>query len=183
MVTWHKSVEFVANVAIILVAILLGAILVNRYLLHPSSKEPSPLAQRETVQIKPGTKVSLPGMEWSNSRHSLLMVLSTNCRYCTESAPFYQRLAAEKAQHRDLNLVAVLPQNVEESEKYLSEHGINVNDIRRATLASLGVRGTPTLMLVDSTGSVINSWIGKLPATAETEVINAVRQCALPQTS
>lgn len=174
MATWHKSVELIANVAIILVAVLLGAVLVSKYLL-PASSQPAP-AQTERRQIQPGTKVSLPGVEWKNSRRSLLMVLSTTCRYCTESAPFYQRLVAEKAQHPDINLVAVLPQIPAESQKYLSDHGIAVTEVKHATPASLGVSGTPTLILVDDSGSVLNSWIGKLPSPVETEVINAFRQ-------
>ena len=171
MANWHRRVELIANVAIILVAVLLGAVLVNKYLL--SSNQPS---QSEGRQIQPGTKVELPGVAWGNSRRSLLMVLSTTCRYCTESAPFYQRLAAEQAQHPDLNLVAVLPQSPEESQKYLSDHGITVNDVKHAPPASVGATGTPTLILVDNSGAVLNSWIGKLPESVETEVINAFRQ-------
>src|SRR5687768_3577751 len=174
MATLYRSVELIANVAIILVAVLLGAILVNKYLLAASNQ--SVPAQTERRQIQPGTKLTLPGVEWSNSRRSLLMVLSTTCRYCTESAPFYQRLAAEKAQHPDFNFVAVLPQSQAESQKYLSDHGITVTEVKHATLASLGVTGTPTLILVDDSGSVLNSWIGKLPAGVETEVINTFRQ-------
>lgn len=170
MAAWHKSVELIANVAIILVAVLLGVILVNKYL------QPADPAQVERRQIKPGTKLALTGVEWSESRRSLLMVLSTSCRYCTESAPFYQRLVAEKAKHPDIDLVAVLPQNPAESQKYLSDLGIAVNAVKHATPASLGVSGTPTLILVDGSGSVINSWMGKLPAAVETEVINTFQE-------
>src|ERR671917_602366 len=41
MAVWHKRVELLANVAIIVVAVLLGVVLVRRYLLPPSVP-PSP---------------------------------------------------------------------------------------------------------------------------------------------
>ena len=168
MAVWHKRDEHLANVAIIVVAILLGAVLVRRYLL-PAAPPPSP---SEAARIKPGTKLSLPGVDWGGSSRTLLMVLSTNCRYCTESAPFYQRLAQEKEKHDDLGLLAVLPQSADESQKYLGEHGIKVDAVKQATPASLNVRGTPTLILVDQTGAVVESWIGKLPPPKEVEVLN-----------
>ena len=165
---WHKRVELLANVAIIIVALLLGAVLVKRYLL-PGAPPPSPM---EAARIKPGTKLSLPGVDWGGSSRTMLLVLSTNCRYCTESAPFYQRLAREKAGRGDVRLLAVLPQSVEESKKYLGEHGVAADDVRQTEPKALGVQGTPTLLLVDKTGAVVDSWVGKLPPPKEDEVVS-----------
>lgn len=164
----HKRIELLANVAIIVVAVLLGGVLVRRYLL-PASPQPD---MAERVQIKPGTKLSLPDVDWGRSERTLLMVLSTNCHFCTESAPFYQRLAQEKARHGSVSLVAILPQGGDEAQKYLSELGVPVDEIRQATLKDIPVRGTPTLILVDRTGGVVDSWVGKLPAEKEAEVLN-----------
>jgi hypothetical protein len=163
-----KKIEMLANVAIILVALLLGGVLVKRYLLP---QNPSPQAQAPT-QIPPGTKLSLPGVDWSKSNRTLLLVLSTDCRYCTESAPFYQTLAREKAKHQDTRLVAVLPQDVGVAQKYLGDHGISVDEIRQATPNALQARATPTLIITDREGAVIESWVGKLPPQEETKVLN-----------
>ncbi len=168
MGAWYKRVELLANLAIVLVALLLGVVLVKRYL-WPAAPQPTAI---ENVQIKPGTKLLLPGMEWNKGDRTLLLVLSTTCRFCTESAPFYQRLAREKAKNGSVNLVAVLPQSVGESQKYLNDLGVSVDDIKQAQLAALPVRVTPTLIIVDRTGSVTESWIGKLPAEKEIEVLN-----------
>ena len=167
MSTLHKRVELLANIAIIAVAVLLGVVLVQRYLLAPAPPEAA-----QQARIEPGTKLSLPGVEWGPKRRTLLLALSTDCRYCTESAPFYQRLAQEKEKHDDLGLLAVLPQSIDESQKYLGEHGIKVDAVKQATPGSLNVRGTPTLILVDQTGAVVESWIGKLPPPKEVEVLN-----------
>jgi len=80
---------------------------------------------------------------------------------------------AEVIQKRKGNtrLIAVLPQSVEAGRKYLSDLGITVDDIRQAQPSSLGVQGTPTLLLVNKDGVITSSWRGKLPPERELEVI------------
>lgn len=167
MSTLPKKLELLANISIIIVAILLGVVLVNRYLL-PGSPEPNAV---QAGQIQPGTKLSFPDVNWDKSRKTLLLVLSTNCKYCTASAPFYQQLVKRKGSREDVRIVAVLPQNRDESRKYLGDHGITVDQISQAPPRAAYARGTPTLIMVDSTGSVVESWIGKLPPEKETEVL------------
>jgi len=169
MANLSKKIEVAANVAIICVALLLGGVLFKRYLLPGSAPAGEP---GRAEQLKPGTRLSLPDVDWSRSRKTLVMVLSTNCRYCTESAPFYQVLAREKSGRDDVRLLAVLPQAVEESQKYLDAHGVAVSEVRKATPEAFGVRGTPTLIVVDSAGAVVDSWVGKLPQAKEVEVLN-----------
>lgn len=164
----HKRIELVANVAIIVVALLLGGVLVRRYLL-PASPPPE---AAERAGIKPGAKLSLPDVDWGRSDRTLLMVLSTKCQYCTDSAPFYQRLAEEKSRRGGVSLMAVLPQDVEESRKYLGEHGVVADEVRQASPGSLGVKGTPTLLLVDNEGVVQGVWVGRLPPEREEEVLS-----------
>lgn len=168
MSVWYKRVELLANVAILVVAVLLGVVLVSRYLL-PASSRP---AGGESTRIKPGTKLSLPGVDWGKGDRTLLLVLSTSCRFCTDSAPFYRRLAQEKAGNGGVSLLAVLPQSVGDSQKYLNDLGVAVDDIRQASLEDAQVRATPTLIIADRTGSVIESWVGKLPAEKEEEVLS-----------
>lgn len=162
----NKRIELLANIAIIVVAVLLGGVLVRRYL-WPQAE--SPPAQS---RIQPGTKLSVPGIEWDKNERTLLLILSTSCHFCTESAPFYQRLAQEKAKQGGVGLIAVLPQGVVESQKYLNGLGVSVDDIRQASLDTVQVRGTPTLIMADRTGTVVESWVGKLPAEAEAEVLD-----------
>lgn len=73
--------------------------------------------------------------------------------------------------NNNIRLVAVLPNAVEESKQYLSYLGVSVNEVRQASLRSLGVGGTPTLILVDKEGKVAGSWIGQLPSSKEGEVL------------
>jgi thioredoxin-related protein len=163
----YSKIELFSNIAIIAVALLLGAALVNRYFLNYYVPQ---TAQAKSPGIKPGTALSLPDADWNKNEKTLVVALSTTCRYCTESLPFYKLLAQQKAGRGDLKITAVLPQSADEARRYLSEHNVSVDEIKQADLPE--VRGTPTLIIVDKNGSVLESWVGKLPPEKETEVMN-----------
>jgi hypothetical protein len=164
-----KKVEMIANIAIILVTVLLATVIVKHYFFVPKAISPAAVA---SASLQPGTKVSLTGMDWSKSDRTLLMVLSTGCHFCTESASFYQRLAQERVQHEGTRLVAVLPQDAVAAQKYLSEHGVTVDEIKQLSPGDVNVAGTPTLILADRNGSVITTWLGKLSPDKEQDVLN-----------
>jgi hypothetical protein len=69
-------------------------------------------------------------------------------------------------------LIAVLPQPIDEGRRYLAGLGVTVDEIRQAPLSSISVRGTPTLMLVNSDGVVIKIWTGMLAEEQQEEVLN-----------
>lgn len=166
-----KRIELLANISIILVAILLGFVFVKRYVLS------SPDANRAETRndIKPGTKISLPGFDWSGSNKHLVLVLQKDCHFCSESAPFYQRLVQETVGHNDIHLIVALPQGVNEGRQYLNDLGVHINDVKQVSPPSLGVRVTPTLLLVDKTGLVTDVWVGRLPADREAAVLNRLK--------
>jgi len=166
-----KRIELVANLAIIVVAILLGVVLVRNYLF----RSPVPTQAPATTGIQAGTKLSLPSVDWNSSRQTLVMALSTKCHFCTESAPFYQRLAQECAGNRNVRLIAVFPQTSRESEEYLKGLALNVDDVKQSELGSLGVSGTPTLILLNNEGVVEDSWRGKLNGDREGEVLRRLQ--------
>jgi thioredoxin-related protein len=170
-----KKIELAANLAIILVAILIGIVFVKNYLL--SSPTPAPVNRDYRVPV--GTKVALPEIDWAQNKQTLLVVLQKGCHFCAESAPFYQRLAQETAAKSPVRLVAVLPQEVAEGKQYLSSLNVPINEVRQAKLDALGVQGTPTLILVNDKGEVVDSWVGKLPADKETEVIKRIEEKTL----
>lgn len=166
-----QRLEFLANIAIIVAAALLCFVLIKNYLLPDHSKDGS-----RDLRVPAGTKVSLPGVDWSGNKQTLLIVLQKGCHFCSESAPFYQRLIRESAGHENIHLVAVLPQATDESRKYLDDLGVAIENIKQAELDEVGVRGTPTLILVNNQGVVINSWVGKLNADNEADVLRRLQE-------
>lgn len=164
-----RKLELAANVAIIVVAVLLGVVLVRTYLIRPA---PAPAAT--TARVAAGTKLSLPGVDWSGSRWTLLFALSSNCHFCTDSAEFYRRLTREVSLRGGTRTIAVLPQSPEEGRAYLGRLGLQVDDVRQAALDSVNIASTPTLILVDAEGRVSDSWVGRLPTVKEDEVLATV---------
>lgn len=178
-----RRIQVIANVAIIAVAVLAGAVLIKYYLVAKPTVASAPADAAAKfpyrgnrppadIQIQPGTNISLNGVDWAKNGKTLLLAISDKCHFCTESAPFYQRLASNHAKAR---LVAVLPQPVDEGKKYLDGMKVSVDDVRQAPLTVLGIRGTPTLILVDNSGATVRSWRGKLTPDKEGEVLASVQ--------
>jgi hypothetical protein len=165
--TITQRLEVLTNLAIIVAAVLLSVVLIKNYLLPYFSKD----GPRD-FRVPAGAKVSLPGVDWSNNNQTLLLVLQKGCHFCTESAPFYQRLVRETAGRGNVHLIAVLPQETDEGKKYLDDLGVAIGEVKQAQLDSIGVYGTPTLILVNNQGVVITSWVGKLSADGEAEVLS-----------
>jgi len=159
-----KKIEVVANLSIVVVAIVVCIAAVKYFRTK---------ATESGATIAAGSKINLPNEDWGRNRKTLLLGLSTNCKYCSASGEFYQRLA--QAASANTKLVAVLPQSREESQQYLTALKLAIEDIQQASPAALGIRGTPTLILVNSAGSVTNFWVGQLPPDKEEEVLAAVR--------
>ncbi len=163
----------VANIATILVSVLLSVVLIKVFLI-PQTGRP-PMAAPSLVGLN--MKQSLPGVDWAKNQRTLVLALSTQCHYCTDSAPFFQKIQREAA--KNVKMLAVLPQAVEDSRKYLEGEGVHIDDVKQATLSTIGVTGTPTLMLVDSAGKVADVWQGKLQPEQEAGVLTVLKKDAL----
>ncbi len=163
---FSTKIETIANAAIIVVAVLLSGFLIQKYFFSENS-QPKP------AEIVKGTKISLPDVNWRQNRKTLLVVLQKDCRFCSESMSFYKTLV-EKSKEKGIQLVAVLPDSREEGFQYLKENGVEIREIRQSRLGEINVRGTPTLILTDEKGEVLNSWIGKLSFEKENEVIDSL---------
>jgi hypothetical protein len=171
MTSLTKKIEVGANIAIIVVASLLSVFLVRKYFL-PSQTQATQARTQAPVTIPAGTKIPMTGVDWSKNGKTLLLVLQKGCHFCSESAPFYQRLVRETSEHSGVQLIAALPQDVNEGKQYLNDLGVQVNEVKQASLSSLGIMGTPTILLVDKNGVITDSWIGKLAPDGESSVLS-----------
>lgn len=175
-----KKLEIGAHIAIIVVAILLSVILVKNYLL-PRNEQQSQQPQQPNAptappqQVSAGTRISLPDVDWARNRRTLVAVLSTTCRYCTESASLYQQIATERSKRDDVKTIALFPQPIADAQQYLSGLGVSVDEIKQVEPSAVNARGTPTLLMVDETGTVKKVWVGKLPPNKEAEVLTELR--------
>jgi hypothetical protein len=97
-------------------------------------------------------------------------VLSTQCRYCVESAGFYREVA--KRRRPDvLEVVAVFREDVAQGRRFLAEHAIAVDEVLQQAVETTGTQGTPALLLVDATGHLDKAWLGRVPPQVEQEIL------------
>jgi hypothetical protein len=164
-----KKIELSANIAIILVATLLCVVLAKSYLLPADTQGRAGEVAEMRRGVERGDTVAVPGIDWQKNGKTLLLALSTTCHFCTQSAPFYQRIVKERG---DAELVTLVPHEVAEGQAYLKELGVAIDVVRKAPLGALGLSGTPTLILVDGRGNVADVWVGSLPPDRQEEVIS-----------
>lgn len=164
----YKKLEIVANVLIIIVTIAIAVVIVKGYLFSSNHA-----GQAQNFKNMLGTTLVVPNINWKENDKNLLIVLKQGCPFCAESAGFYQKLISETNKN-NVRVIAVLPQDIKESKKYLNELNIPIQEIRQSSLESINVSGVPTLALIDKNGVVTNTWIGKLTPEEELNVIKTL---------
>ncbi len=127
-------------------------------------------ALAEGVQIQPGKR--LPMVNWNKNGPTLVLVLSTHCHFCTESAPFFRQM--RQSIGKEVKFVGVLPQPVAESQSYLNGEGVQLDEVKQISLDKAGVTGTPTMLLVNSHGIVTQTWVGKLAADKQAQALKTI---------
>jgi hypothetical protein len=177
--------EKATNVAIIVACAFLVGTLVRNYYLSRNSDLSAPPVIPKGTEIK--LPIESPGGQQS-AAPTLVLALSKSCRFCEESVPFYRKLTALKnSSPQGLRLVAVLPDKQEEAEAYLKGNGIGVDAVISMPISSLGLQGTPTLLLLDGQNKLEEIWVGKQSEADETQVIDRLKKacggCSLPATT
>ncbi len=169
----YKKIEVLANVMTIVVAALISVALVKAYFIPAP---PAVTARTMSGEAGVGTSLKgrLPDVDWGRIERTLLVAISTQCHFCKESTPFYRKLQEQIGKR--LKIVAVLPQPTTAAEQFLSNEGIHFDAVKQITLGEIGVRGTPTMLLVDRSGVVTKMWTGKLQPDQEERVLTYLKK-------
>lgn len=163
---FRKYLEVGSNIAILLVCVVITYVAVTRFI-FPKPNDKSIIGP--TV----GSKLNIPEFNLGEVNQSIVLVLSTECRFCSESMPFYTQLLVAARAHR-IPVVAVLPQGVDESHVYLQAHGLDIQDIKQVQLDRIGVVATPTVLLIHGAGLVEGVWVGELSSASQAEVLSRI---------
>jgi len=156
----------IANIAVI-VAVVVFLILVSRNeLFRHTPVNPG------SAEALVGKTISVPGVTFSGGQDSLVLGISSACHFCKDSLPFYRQITAQ-SQGR-INVIAVLPQPQSEAEAFVRDAGLAGTQVISAPLASIGVYGTPTLLLVDGHGKVKTVWVGKQDDAGQRKILAAL---------
>jgi thioredoxin-related protein len=163
----RAKIEAVANVIVILLAVVMGSVF-----LKDRFSAPGP----EANQVKAGDRLThLDGWDWAVHDRTLVLSLRKGCHFCEDSAPFYQRLLTEqKRDGSSTAIVAAFPDATDAVKEVVQTEGLEVQALAGVPPEKLNVSGTPTLLLVDRSGTVLKAWIGILSPKEELEVMNAL---------
>jgi thioredoxin-related protein len=111
---------------------------------------------------------------FNNSNKTLIIVLSTSCKFCNESVPFYKKLAKNiSLAEKNLNLVSIFREDKIFVENYLSKYDLQIATISSVDFNEIDVSGTPTLILMDEQKRIVETWRGRLD-TAQEEVLSMI---------
>jgi uncharacterized membrane protein len=168
MPNYKDNIEITANVLTIVVAIVVSVVLIQRSCSSTSLSQP----HKPTSLVK-GSRIAVPEYSWPRDNRTLVLALSSSCRFCTESIPFYRRLI-DRSKELGVGVVAALPTEVSESVAYLSSHGIENVRVKKMSLQSIPVRGTPTIILLNERGEVDEFWSGRPAVGKENEVLRSL---------
>ncbi|NYF78951.1 thioredoxin-related protein [Granulicella arctica] len=161
-----KKLEIAANVAV-LFAVVVFLFVVGR-------GEFRKYEETRPAKALVGQTIGLPGFRFASSGKTLVLAISTTCHFCKDSEPFYRDLT-EKSNGR-VDFVAVLPQALDVAQSYVQQSIAPSVHVVSARLDSIGVRGTPTLLLVDGNGKVQDVWVGKLDDKGQRQVRSLLTQ-------
>lgn len=166
----RNHLEVLTNVAVLLVAVCLLAVLALNYL---GGQKPAP---RIVEGLQKGQQLpTIPGVDYPDATSTLLIAMSTKCDYCTQSIPFYNQLADLKNNGKiSLRAVALFPNSNGEVQRYARQYQLKIDHKSSIDFGQLRLAGTPTMILVDQNGRVVNFWVGALKPEAQQQFLNSL---------
>jgi thioredoxin-related protein len=174
MLAKKSALDTAANISIIVVcAIAAAALIRNQFFPARPTPPPGSPPSAEKGERFEQLKAVVP----AGSQRALVVALSPACHFCDESMTFYKRILNERDQRRSpvkfIAAVAAEDMKIEEAQK-LATAGAQPDSLVQLNFGAVKVPGTPTLMLVDNEGKVLDVWVGKLDASRQQEVLNAL---------
>jgi thioredoxin-related protein len=166
-----SSLDTAANVAIIVVCAI-AAIVLIRNQFFPPRPAPQPGAP---PRIEKGERFEqLKAVVPVGTERALVVAVTPTCHFCDESMPFYKQLLDRRNQQSSaVKFIAAVPteQAKAEEAKKFADAGAAPDGLVRLDFAAVKVPGTPTLLLVDKQGKVLDVWVGKLEEDRQKEVL------------
>jgi len=119
---------------------------------------------------------SLPrigALKWSTPR-TVVLFLSTKCEFCKASSPFYRTLLEEqRSRSSTVDIVAVFQEGPEVVSRFMGSEQLDMKSVPDIDVKSLHVKGTPTVVVVDGGGKILDAWSGRLGKDRQQQVRKA----------
>jgi hypothetical protein len=161
----RQKLDLVATVFMIAASVLL----IRWVLVAPPTVASRPVPPT----YQPGEILApIAGFDAGRTPKTLIMYLASACRFCSDSMDLYRRLAAQPGRIR---IVVIGTDTTESLQQYLQANGVRVDEVVTFDARTQKLHGTPTLLLVDARGVVLELWRGRLDVAREREVMEETR--------
>jgi hypothetical protein len=160
------ALEAAANVSFVIGVVLLVSFSAIRTFSTPAH----PSAQ-EGVAVGTSLMPDEHSSAWPN--RTVLVVVSSTCRFCTASMDFYRQLSQQVARNAKLSIRFVSAESADTLSGYLQRNGLAGVQIGPLP-PGYSIGGTPTLLMLDRDGRVSHGWLGQLSSEQEEQVVAAV---------
>jgi len=109
------------------------------------------------------------------AKGTAIAAMSSSCIFCAESGGFYRRLisAIDRKAPRG-RIFFAFDLHDTKARQFLSKLGLPKDRYQAADFQSLGIRNTPTLLIIDEAGRVRSAWIGKLTQSEEDQILRSL---------
>ncbi len=164
--SFKDKLEVITNILIIVVVLVVGGTYVkSRVGGHDGN-------------LSPGEKINAPqGYNWHDHPQTLVVAVRQGCIYCERSYPLYRRLEGLEHDSRlKAHMLIVMPDDPANAAALLTSQGIVSQSVPNTTLSDIKVSGTPTLLLVDANGRLLQSWVGELDVSKAEALVAQLRR-------
>lgn len=159
--TLDKATNIGLLVASVMMTVVLGQRLWSQHLSSPPI--PPTYQQGDTFP-------QVDSINYGASDKTVVLFVASTCKYCTQNMPFYEELARRRTLLRT-QLLAVGFEPEPTITSYLASHRVQTDAVLSTLSRKFKFAATPTLVVLDSNGVVLNQWVGAL-----NERQNEVRQ-------
>jgi hypothetical protein len=158
MHTPSKALNLAANACLLVAAGTLGVTVWYKYFHHQTV--PQPITASLLVQAG-SIAPPITGISYASHEQSLLLFLSTTCRYCEDSVPFYNKLQGVALRSNDKwNVIGMFSQPGGLVTEFKARVNLEAKVVPGVEFRRFGVKSTPTVLLVDRQGVVKRVWVG-----------------------
>jgi hypothetical protein len=170
---WYRarpSLESVHSVVVTIGFLIVAAYAFYNVALAAVALRRASVQATTAEQSTPDTP-KVPGeVDVEDARYTVITVIRSTCRFCTDSMPFYRRLAARRS--ADVRFVVACVEPLAACTEYLNANGVVADQIVdiAGDASSFGITATPTILVVDRQRQVAGTWRGLQQAKGENEI-------------
>jgi hypothetical protein len=170
-----SNLEKLTHTALILVSATALIVLVHHEFF---SSAPSSTADPAAKLV--GRRLDFSGfVAPSGAGVALVVVAKSDCVFCVASLPLYREVDRLRGTTPGrLSLYFATPEPEERFRRFIEKADIaadKITSVKAADLARMGIIGTPTVLVVDSSGRIRKAYSGKMGNEEESELLETAK--------